>query len=311
VSVGNASRSLFRQITNIAAGSEDNDAVIVSQLYPFAAAIGGGAGFTGGVFTAPTFTIQGAPYHDVGSALGALDSSVTDLYSKVGSGGTSGPAGPQGPAGPTGPAGPIGATGPQGPKGNTGPQGPVGPQGPAGGGSTPNVVAYTDASHATISLDGSGGTVVANVANGTAATDAVNVQQMDTQTQEALSSAETYSDAAVAHGVSSAEAYTDQQIANVSTDLANFEQQTDARFHQQDRRIDRISAMSTAMVQMAASAAGIDTPNRVGIGVGGTRGQSALAIGYQRALGRKATITIGGSVSSSESSVGAGLGFGW
>jgi hypothetical protein len=138
-------------------------------------------------------------------------------------------------------------------------------------------------------------------------------QYTDQQTREALQSANTYADAQSTQTLSSAKAYTDQALANyVTTDsFDQYQQQVNARFHDQDKRIDRISAMSTAMVQMAASAAGIDTPNRVGLGVGNSGGESALSIGYQRALGKKATITIGGSVSGSESSVGAGVGFGW
>jgi hypothetical protein len=69
--------------------------------------------------------------------------------------------------------------------------------------------------------------------------------------------------------------------------------------------------MSTAMVQMAASAAGIDSDNRVGVGYGNTSGESALSVGYQRKIAPQATFTIGGSVSNGESSVGAGVGFGW
>jgi autotransporter adhesin len=135
----------------------------------------------------------------------------------------------------------------------------------------------------------------------------------DQQTQEALQSANTYAQAQGAQAVSAAKAYTDAALANyVTTDTFNqYQQQVNARFSQQDERIDRTSAMSTAMVQMAASAAGIDTPNRVGIGVGSTHGESALAVGYQRAIGKNATFTIGGSASSGESTVGAGVGFGW
>jgi hypothetical protein len=142
---------------------------------------------------------------------------------------------------------------------------------------------------------------------------ASSTQYTDQQTNEALQSANTYTDAQNAQTLSSAKAYTDQALASyVTTDSFNqYQQQVNARFSQQDERIDRISAMSTAMVQMAASAAGIDTPNRVGLGVGDSHGQSALSIGYQRALGKKATVTIGGSVSGNESSVGAGVGFGW
>jgi hypothetical protein len=138
-------------------------------------------------------------------------------------------------------------------------------------------------------------------------------QYTDQQTREALQSANTYAEAQSTETLSSAKAYTDQALANyVTTDsFDQYQQQVNARFHDQDKRIDRISAMSTAMVQMAASAAGIDTPNRVGLGVGNSGGESALSVGYQRALGKKATITIGGSVSGSESSVGAGVGFGW
>jgi autotransporter adhesin len=138
-------------------------------------------------------------------------------------------------------------------------------------------------------------------------------QYTDQQTSEALQSANTYADAQNSQTLSSAKAYTDQALANyVTTDsFDQYQQQVNAKFHDQDKRIDRISAMSTAMVQMAASAAGIDTTNRVGLGVGNSGGESALSVGYQRALGKKATITIGGSVSGSESSVGAGVGFGW
>jgi autotransporter adhesin len=135
----------------------------------------------------------------------------------------------------------------------------------------------------------------------------------DQQTQEALQSANTYAQAQGTQAVSAAKAYTDAALANyVTTDTFNqYQQQVDARFSQTDQRIDRTSAMSTAMVQMAASAAGIDTPNRIGIGVGSTHGESALAVGYQRAIGKNATFTIGGSASSGESTVGAGVGFGW
>lgn len=45
------------QIIHLAAGTDDFDAVNVGQLHPFAAAFGGG------VFTAPSFTIQGASFN--------------------------------------------------------------------------------------------------------------------------------------------------------------------------------------------------------------------------------------------------------
>jgi hypothetical protein len=135
----------------------------------------------------------------------------------------------------------------------------------------------------------------------------------DQQTREALQSAQTYTDASTANAISQAKAYTNQALAGYVTSdtFDEFQKQTADRFNATDERINRTSAMSTAMVQMAASASGIDTDNRVGVGYGNTHGRSALAVGYQRAVGKKATITIGGSVSGSESSVGAGVGFGW
>lgn len=136
---------------------------------------------------------------------------------------------------------------------------------------------------------------------------------LDPQTQDALRSAREYAGTADSRAVAAAKAYTDAALADyVTADTFNqYQQQVAGRFHETDERINKISAMSTAMVQMAASAAGIDTPNRVGVGVGATHGKSAVAIGYQRAIGRNATVTVGGSATSGESTVGAGVGFGW
>ena len=87
--------------------------------------------------------------------------------------------------------------------------------------------------------------------------------------------------------------------------------QIDQRLRHQDRRIDRQGAMSAAMLNMATSAAGVRTQNRVGVGVGFQGGESALSLGYQRALSERATVTLGGAFSSDDSSVGVGAGFGW
>ncbi|WP_316856316.1 YadA C-terminal domain-containing protein [Ralstonia holmesii] len=66
------------------------------------------------------------------------------------------------------------------------------------------------------------------------------------------------------------------------------------------------------MSTMMASAAGLQTDNRMAIGTGVYRGQAALAIGYQRKIGSRATVTIGGSTAGgSEYNVGVGAGFGW
>ena len=49
----------------------------------------------------------------------------------------------------------------------------------------------------------------------------------------------------------------------------------------------------------------------LGIGVGFQNGAAALSLGYQRALSDRATVTLGGAFSGDDSSVGAGVGFGW
>src|SRR3546814_5859237 len=85
-----------------------------------------------------------------------------------------------------------------------------------------------------------------------------------------------------------------------SSDLAAFQGEIDHRLAEQDRRIDKQGAMGAAMLNMATSAAGIRTQNRVGVGVGFQGGESALSVGYQRAISDRAVITIGGAFSGDE-----------
>lgn len=79
VSVGAAGNE--RQIVNVAGGTADTDAVNVRQLRSvgtnLATSLGGGANFnaTTGIYTAPTYTVGGATYNNVGGAIGALDTS--------------------------------------------------------------------------------------------------------------------------------------------------------------------------------------------------------------------------------------------
>lgn len=266
-----------RQLINLAAGTADTDAVNVLQLNTLAGALGGGASFAGGTFVAPTYSIQGGSYRDVGAAFSAVDGRLTDLYGKV----AAIPAGPQGPAGPTGP---------------TGPQGPQGPQGP---GSTLSAN-YDDASKSTMTLQGAGGTRVANVANGTASTDAANVGQVQAGDAATLRSANAYTDSRV-----------NQMLAAPTEAINRLRDDMEWKLRKQDQRIDRMGAMTAAMVQMSASASGLRTQNRVAVGAGFQGGEQALSIGYQRAISDRATFTVGGAFSDSESSAGVGLGFGW
>ncbi|MGN6321395.1 MAG: YadA family autotransporter adhesin [Dyella sp.] len=128
------------------------------------------------------------------------------------------------------------------------------------------------------------------------------------------------------NSVSVGSAGNERQITNVAagtarTDAANWGQVQDAvngvqdwanqKFHQVDRRINRMGAMSAAYGQMAFSAQGINTPNKVGVGVGMQGGQSAIAVGYSRQLKPNLNVSFGGSASAGEVSVGAGMSLGW
>src|SRR5690606_3819737 len=97
-----------RRLVNLADGVELTDAVNVGQLYStagsLAAFFGGGASFVGGVFTAPTYAIQGGSYNDVGAAFAAVDDALDDLQTQIDT--IELTPGPQGPEGPQGPAGP-------------------------------------------------------------------------------------------------------------------------------------------------------------------------------------------------------------
>lgn len=71
-----------RQITNLAGGTQNTDAVNLRQLKAvgnsLAGSMGGGANFnsTTGAFTGPTYNLRGGIYTDVGAALAALDTAI-------------------------------------------------------------------------------------------------------------------------------------------------------------------------------------------------------------------------------------------
>ncbi|WP_377842831.1 hypothetical protein [Bosea sp. UC22_33] len=76
LSIGSAGNE--RQITHVAGGTQDTDAVNLRQLRSVAnsaaSALGGGAGFdAGGSFTGPSYALRGGIYTTVGAALTALD----------------------------------------------------------------------------------------------------------------------------------------------------------------------------------------------------------------------------------------------
>lgn len=76
LSIGSAGNE--RQITHVAGGTQDTDAVNLRQLRSVAdsaaSALGGGAGFNAsGSFTGPSYVLRGGIYTTVGAALTALD----------------------------------------------------------------------------------------------------------------------------------------------------------------------------------------------------------------------------------------------
>ncbi|MET0718247.1 MAG: hypothetical protein ABWY34_07575, partial [Pseudoxanthomonas sp.] len=167
-----------RQIVNVADASEDTDAVNLSQLHPLATALGGGASYIGGVFTAPTYVIQSNNYDNVGSAFAAVDGAIDDINERIVDVG-----GIQGEQGDSAYEVAVnnGFAGTESDwltslQGDPGPSGPAGPEGPAGGG--PRSVVYDADDQATLTLGGAGGTRISNVANGVATTDAANIGQM-------------------------------------------------------------------------------------------------------------------------------------
>ncbi|WP_216840709.1 YadA-like family protein, partial [Dyella sp. S184] len=150
---------------------------------------------------------------------------------------------------------------------------------------------------------------ITNVAAGTQATDVANVGQV----QEALVTAKTYADAGDQQTLQKANAYTDQKIGSFATtsDINALRDQVNGQFHAVDKRMNQVGAMGTAMAQMSFSTQGVNTPNRVGVGVGGYHGEAALSVGYSRQLSSKANLTFGAAVSGNEASGGVGVGFGW
>ncbi|HEX2082859.1 MAG TPA: YadA-like family protein [Xanthomonadaceae bacterium] len=279
---GNAFGSdLQRRLVNVGDGIGDHDAATIGQLGSFVGALGGGAGFSGGVFTAPSYTIQGASYGDVGTAFAAVDNRLSELQDSIDA---------------------------------------------IPGGGSALAVEYDDAGNATITLEGADGTVLSNVADGVAAGDAVNKGQLDASAAGTLASANahadegdiatlrsahSYTDRSATATLDSARAYTDSVFATFEDDFDTFRGEVDRRFERQERRIDQVAAMSGAYAGMAMNTAGLAGRNRVGVGVGAQGGESALAVGYQRAIGNRASVSFGAAFGGGESSVMGGAGLSW
>ena len=295
VSVGSdasgPSGALQRQLINLAAGTQPFDAVNLAQLNAggsaVAAWIGGGAMFDAGgagAFTAPTFVLTNpytpGSYSTVSDALTALDAAVTDVSKQPG---------PQGPAGKDGSPGVAGPAGPQGPAGKNGTDG-------SGTGTDPLAVHYDSATDATVTLQGKSGTRVHNVSAGIAPTDAANVSQID----EALRSANTYTDLRSIDTLNQANAYTDMRIGQLNL------------------RVNYALAAAASNANAAAAVAAQDPThhNRVAVSDGLASGVNAWTAMYQHITGAGVTWNVSltgeqGGGSASERQVGVGVGYSW
>jgi autotransporter adhesin len=283
-----------RRLVNVEAGAvaaDSRQAVNGSQL--FAAMqktltwLGGATDPQGGM-PSPGYWVRGAIYDNVGGAIGALDQRMGDIDAGVRSANTLGVG--------------ASAAGADAVAVGRDAHAQAGAGTALGAGSrvassATGAVALGQSSVAdranTVSVGSAGAErQVTNVAAGTQDTDAVNKAQLD-------------------GGVTRANAYTDQRYSAMADTFQTYQGEVDDRFRRQDKRIDQQGAMSAAMLNMATSAAGIRTQNRLGVGVGFQSGESALSLGYQRAISDRATVTVGGAFSSDDSSVGVGAGFGW
>lgn len=317
VSVGSASQQ--RRVVNVAAGVAATDAANVGQLTALgtslnanlggvAAWLGGGAAYSGGVFTAPTFAVQGNSYGNVGAALSAIDTQLTAIKGRadlavyyddaskasltLGGGSGSG----------SGSGGTSGGTQVAGVADGTAADHAVN-KGQMDAGDAAAIDAagnYTDTREAAIRTDMA--TADANVLSSAKA-------HADSGDATTLQSARSYADGTASQAVAAANSYTDSRFEAVDLQFDGLRREMDDRFTRQDRRIDRMGAMSSAMLNMAVNAAGSQSNGgRVSVGAGFQGSEKALSIGYGRKLGARGSFSLGGAFSGSEKSGGIGFG---
>jgi len=282
------------QIIHLADGTQDTDAVNLRQLNAAIAggmfdpsaivnAFGGGAAWAGGVFTAPTYTIQGVGYDNVGAALAAIDGWMTSNAHGVQYDDASHAT-----------ATLEGASGTQ----------------------VKNVADGVDPMDAVNKgqLD-AGDAATLDAAQqyadaGDAATLAAANAHADAGDAATLTASKAYTDSTATQTLTSAKSYTDAKFAAWNDTFTQYQQQVDRRFAQTDKRIDQIGAMGSAMTHMAVNAAnGNSSKGRIAIGVGAQGSQGAVSIGYGKRIGDRGSFSLGASFSSGESSVGGGFGF--
>jgi hypothetical protein len=109
--------------------------------------------------------------------------------------------------------------------------------------------------------------------------------------------------------LSSANSYTDTRFSVLSDQFSMLSNDVNHRLWQQDQRMDRMGAMSSAMLNMAMNASGSRSPRgRVAVGAGYQNGETALSVGYAKAISERSSFSLGGAFSKDDNSIGAGFG---
>lgn len=121
-----------------------------------------------------------------------------------------------------------------------------------------------------------------------------------------LSAANTYADLGDARTLSSANLYTDQQFGRLETVM-------NGRFREVEVRMDQVTAMSAAFAAMSGNSAGSGTGsrNRLVVGVGNYGSETALSVGYSRAISDRTAFNAGVSFTGGEVMSGGSFGFAW
>lgn len=291
-------------ITNVGDAVNDTDAVNkrtldaalagvgTGDLTAVADALGGGATWAGGVFTGPSYMIQGHSVGTVGDALGWVDNYITNLDARLAlvegnaGGGSDIPTG-------TGDGIAIGDSS----HAENGNSVAIGEGSTATG---DNSVAIGSGSTAnednTVSVGSEGHERrITNVADGEHDTDAANVRQVNKAKTDAIAASKTY---------------TDTKFNALSQQFDSFKDDVWDRLDQQDERIDANGAMSSAQMSMSINAAAAMTERGAfAVGMGSQNSQQAISVGFAKRIGR-ATFSIGGAFSDTDESIGVGFGLG-
>lgn len=317
VAIGN------RVLGQVRAGTELTDGVNVGQIAPIADALGGGANFNGGVFTAPVYNYRdGTTHRNVGSGLDNLDARVWDLEN-ADNGGTGEPV-----------------PGPQGPQGERGLDGRSAYQVAVENGYDGSEQDWLESLHGRDGVDGrdgrdgvGGGSTVKPGTNIEVADNADNTQSVylsdtvELSEQGSVSVGGTRVDAQGVHIQGGASMTRNgihagnQRITGVapgrieqgSMDAINggqmweFKREMDDRWDVMDERIDAMGAQSAALSMMNGASTNLPVGKvAASVGWGQYGSKSAFAIGAKARLSERSSLNLGFSYSNGKAMGGVG-----